>query len=200
MKGKSITIENIEKTISDDINDLKNQMQKGDTQSTVRMLISKIISIAAIIFRMAFKVLSKIIALLLIIIGIGWALFLVLGFIMPLGILGATLPNYFEIIFENNFQIFTGALGFILLVGIPAFSLIYKGIKLLLNYKTRNRVLGFSLFGLWLIGLFISIYIAVSLTRSFSNKETITEKIMINTPSDTLYLSSEYIDNQDIIS
>lgn len=197
MKGKSITIENIEKTISDDINDLKNQMQKGDTQSTVRMLISKIISIAAIIFRMAFKVLSKIIALLLIIIGIGWALFLAFGFIMPFGIFGVTFPEFLKVFFESNFQFFAGSLGIILLIGIPAFALIYTGIKLLLNYKTNKRFLGLSLLGLWIFGIVISIYVAVSLIRSFSNKQTISENILINSKNDTLYLAIENAESKN---
>jgi hypothetical protein len=85
------------------------------------------------------------------------------------------------------------------MIGVPAFVLIFSGIRLMLGEKTRYRRLGGMMTGLWFAGLIMLIYVSVSIGRSFSYKETVKENIVLQTQTDTLKLEANilYADETD---
>ncbi len=190
MKGEPVNIDNIEKTFKDDLKDFQQKIENinNDKSNNVRNAIQKILAAMVALLKLFAKAISKIAALLFIITGIAFALFLVFGLVLPVGILGVSFPVLFGLVFENNSLMLLAGIGLFLVVAIPAFSLIYSGIRILLGSKTRNRTLSISLTGLWVVGVILCFYAGTMIGKSFSTKETIKEIIAIDNTNDTIIL------------
>jgi phage shock protein PspC (stress-responsive transcriptional regulator) len=200
MKGEPVNIDNIEKTFKDDLKDFQQKIENinNNKGTGIRNVFQKILAVTITLVKLFARAISKIAALLLIAIGVGFAIFLVFGLVLPAGVIGITFPLLFELIFENSTQVFLGGLGILLLLAVPAFGLIFSGIRTLLGSKTRYRALGISLTGLWVVGIVLCIYVGSMLARSFSVKETTKETIALNIENDTLFLKPfEMIDEYD---
>jgi len=195
MRGRAVTIDSIEKTIKDDFEDLKTNLNaiKNKDGKPIRSFVHGTVSFLGTMLRLILRAFMKIIAFVFVLIGILITLVLVFGFLLPVGVMGISFPLLFDLIFENQTQIFLGGLGTVLLIGVPAFVLIFSGIRLLLGEKTRYRMLGVSMTGLWFVGLILVIYVGASIGKSFSNKETVKETIALKTEADTLKLEAKIL-------
>jgi phage shock protein PspC (stress-responsive transcriptional regulator) len=191
MKGEPVNIDNIEKTIKEDFADLQHKIENinNDKGSSLRKITQSAVSFLGLLLKLAIKVLSKIFALFFIVVGIVIAILLVFGFVLPFGVLGVSFPDLFDLVFENSTQLFLGAAGVVLLTAIPAFGLIFSGIRTLIGSKTRYRIVNISLTGLWLVGLVLVFYVAASLGKSFSSEELVRQELVLQTTTDTLKLN-----------
>jgi phage shock protein PspC (stress-responsive transcriptional regulator) len=195
MRGEAVTIDSIEKTIKDDFEDLKTNLNaiKNKDGRPIRNFIHGTVSFLGTMLRLVLRAFMKIVAFVFVLIGIVITLALIFGFLLPVGVMGISFPLLFDLIFENQTQIFLGGLGTVLLIGVPAFVLIFSGIRLLLGTKTRYRMLGISMTGLWFVGLILVIYVGASIGKSFSNKETVKEIVALQTEADTLKLEANLL-------
>jgi hypothetical protein len=196
-----VNIDNIEKTFKDDLKDFQQKIENlnKDKGSSFRNAIQKLFEVAIVLLKLFARAISKIAALFLIMIGVAFAILLVFGLVLPVSVIGVSFPLLFELIFENSTQIFLGGVGIILLLAVPAFGLIFSGIRTLLGSKTRYRALSISLTGLWVVGLVLCIYVGSMMGRSFSVKETTKETVALNIENDTLILKPFMMIDEDNI-
>ena len=190
MKGEPVNIDNIEKTFKDDLKEFQHKIENlnNNKGSSFRRGFQKLLAAGGVLLKLFARAVSKFAALFIIVLGIAFSIFLLFGLILPVGILGISFPVLFNLVFENNSLIFLAGLGLFLFLAIPAFSLIYFGIRILLGIKTHSRAVGFSLTGLWILGIIICFYVGALMAKSFSAKETARETTAFNIVQDTILL------------
>lgn len=210
MKGERVTVDNISKTVQEEIEHLKkkvNEWQKeasnlgsSQTGQKARRAANDFGNFLSSIFGTIFNILAKFIAAICILIGTA-LLIAVLGSIF--GINDVVHINHngqnFSYSLQDLLLTLTSAPGetnmiiiaMALLIGIPALMLIYSGIKRLFGIKVQNRFIAPAAAVLWTIGLILCLYTGSKIGRHYSKKSVIKETISIKNPSsDTLYLST----------
>ncbi len=78
----------------------------------------------------------------------------------------------------------------ILTLGIPLAALIYAGVKLIFNIRTRNRVAGVTVFVIWLISAVSLAFFVADIASGYSRSARITETAPLKTAPDTLFVTS----------
>ena len=77
----------------------------------------------------------------------------------------------------------------VLLVGIPLLAILFVGTKLVFRYKTNNKLIGLGAFGIWLVALVSTVAIAAGQARNFTLENTVSTGKPIDCNScKTLYL------------
>jgi phage shock protein PspC (stress-responsive transcriptional regulator) len=190
MKGEPVNIHNIEKTFKDDLKDFQHKIENisNNERGSFRAGLQKILAVAGALLRLFAKALSKSAAFFIVIAGVVFSIILLFGLVLPVGILGVSFPVLFNLVFENNSLMFLAGLGLFLFLAVPAFSLIYIGIRMLLGIKTRSKTVGLSLTGLWVLGIIICFYVGAVMGKSFSVKEIYRETSSFNFIQDTIVL------------
>ena len=84
-----------------------------------------------------------------------------------------------DIVFTSGTWLLSAIVGFILLVGVPFLALAYGGVKLLFP-RFKVPYLGASFFGLWFIGLVLSIMTAFSIGQEFSKEEKVVKTVVLS--------------------
>ena len=201
MRGENVNVNNISRTVEEEIEHVKKRMESigkqvnsKESRDRVRDVVDSFVELVTSIF----KWLGKVIAI----------FFIVLGTIVLIGLIGSllgvnnaihfnengehisfTLKELANVFFSTESQTDLALAGLILLAGIPLISLIYLGIRLLFNIKSGNRIAKFSLFALWIIGWILVGIAAVQVSREFSDNTTTRQVADLTQPkSDTLFL------------
>ena len=163
MKGESINVSNIERSIKDEYQEIKN----GKGAAFMNRIGEGLCEVLTIIG----KVLAIIIGVSLFFGGI----FMLFAFLSAL-----FLPNLYP--WKSGFMEFTyfftplnftlGKIAISFLIGIPIIMIIYMAIKLLFSFKSNNKVIALSAFSCWMLGLVMLIFVGISEGRSWSFKGT----------------------------
>jgi len=216
MKGKKINISNIEQTIKEDINDLKDKIKEfsneaGDVlknKKKNRKGADRFFHFIFLIAKYFVKSIGIIIGILFIFIGV----FLLIGFvssffnIFPIQIgdgqillSGITIPELLNLIYPAPFYIYISILGIVFLIATPLIIFVYYGFKLVFGFKYRSKIIGFSSFSLWIIGLVLCLISGFQIARSFSNKALVTEKITSSiTAEQKVKLDIQYLEEEKL--
>lgn len=199
MKGKKVNISNIEETIKDEYKEVKESFEKIRDKNgpQVRDGFDRIIDFLGTTLRLILKVI-------IIFLGIG---FVFAGFVTLISFIGsmifvnsffgpfsdfhfpgAVLPHMF--LDGSSITLFT--IGVIVVIGIPLLLLIFAGLKLLFNFNTNNRIIGFSALALWILGIILLISLSFSQIKGYMQSSTrYTENIEVQPiQADTLYLKT----------
>jgi hypothetical protein len=72
--------------------------------------------------------------------------------------------------FDSSSQVLWSSIGLTLLIGIPMLMLVYKGVRLIFNIKTRNRPLNIIAASIWVIGVIICSIIFFNKLDNFNEK------------------------------
>ena len=209
MSGEPINVDNIEKKIKHEFNELKKKFgsYKTDVHDAVKNMnknippksnIDKFFSVIGDIIISLARAIGIIIGLVFIFVGI----FVLIGFLFSLitshaivgftsmGITSFSITQFLDVIFINNTDKTIAIIGIIIVVAIPLLMLIYNGIKLIFGWRFRVRFLGISIFSFWLAGAILIAIVSLNIVRDFAKKESITENITITQPqSKTLYIN-----------
>lgn len=187
MKGERVNISNIEKSIKEEIGNLKDKFNEFTREAKRRY--KKKSEYGSSLFRETGDTLTSIVLLfvkiVLIITGIALSiaglalvvafLFLLFGFgnqfmISDSEIIYMSIPAITGLVLgEGGNYIFITGLG--LLFGVPLLMLLYSGIKLIFGLE-RTRYVGFTALYLWLTGLVITLFFALRLGYDF-NRESV---------------------------
>jgi len=186
MKGEHINISNIEKTLKKDLGDLSekihsfsNKEHSQKARNGFERLLELLINLVTFLFKFVFKL----VALALIIAGIVAVLCFLLAIILPISITGIALTALYPLLFASKLLLFLGCLALLLVVGIPAFALVFLGFRILLNRRLRFRGIGLSFIGLWIVGLIIASVVAANTALDFRVDESLKEDIRIDQPA-----------------
>ncbi|MDD3273906.1 MAG: hypothetical protein PHV46_07650, partial [Bacteroidales bacterium] len=139
-----------------------------------------------------FRVISKIFAVILVLISIGGILlfsFLFLGIEIFNGFIPANMIDYIELGLENTLWLKISTLAFLFL---PLLGMLYGGIQILFEFKNPRFRPGLIMFILWIIAGFTSATFVVKASRPYWESAREISDVPLTTMSDTLYLSLEF--------
>jgi len=195
MKGQAVNIDNIKKTIEEEVEDIKSRIsgkpgsRRGGSSRVANFFeaIGAII-VAAIKFFVGF--IGVIIAIVLV--ALLFSLFMVLmGMSGVVG--GATIPLFLTQFFLESWQVNTGILALGLVVGIPLLVILYRIIRSLFKLKTESKLFNYSSGILWVLGLLITVWIGFNIASQFDTGSSDRIQIPIVQPtSNTLHLAAVY--------
>ena len=198
MKGKKINISNIENSIREDIEDLKAKFNeiKDEAKDTLKRNKKKNRKGIEKFFHFIFSIIRAFVKSIAILIGIVFiflGVFLFIGFIssffnaMPyqvgeihLSISNISIPALLTVLFPSSFYIYVTVIGIIFLIATPLIMFIYYGFKLVFGFKYSNKIIGFTSFSLFIIGLALCLISTFQVIRNFSNKGVVTERFISN--------------------
>jgi phage shock protein PspC (stress-responsive transcriptional regulator) len=200
MRGEEATIPNIQKTIQEEVTEVKNSFSKI-SQSVTFQKGKEVANKAGHVSVQAAKGLGRVFAV------VFGSLFILAGFFGLVSFLvSMAVGNSF--VHSNSVGIasevdFSGLLGFlvspgmvsiaillvVLLVGIPLLAVLFVGTKLVFRYKTNNKLIGLGAFGIWLVALVAMIALTAGQMSNFSDKSTMSAGKLLNCPTcKTLYI------------
>ena len=193
MKGEKINVENIEKTIKEEFRtvkkNIKNFRKTGKFEES-RNVLDRLLAIV-------FGVASAITRVIMIILGV---VFVITGLFILIGIIGSffidswgvnnfALPDIMNF-FLGQTNMTLGAIALLLVIGIPVLTIVYLGIKMIFRIKARSKIVGFTAFFAWIIGIIILAYVSMHEIKNHQTHSKLTETVIIDSiPSDTLYLN-----------
>jgi len=196
MRGEEATVSNIEKSIKEEVKDVKdsfNRFTSSDTYEKGKDGVSRFGDLLYNIAKVSLKILAIIVGVGLIIAGF----FGVVGFLSTMiighSILGSDFGPEFHI--QGIFDHFVGS-DSVLLIGIsvalitiiPLLAILFIGTKMIFRYKTNNKIIGLASLGIWLVALFTLILVSVGQVDNFKKKTSTTSTINIEKPCKTLTL------------
>jgi len=218
MKGESVNISNIEKSIKEELDNLKKKFDdlKNGSGSTAtkqhrqkaKNVFDKIIDFIVSLLTFAVQTIAKFIGVIFIALGIVFIISLLSTLfgtggilsITPAGISTIALSDFTDLFFVAEDQLTQVTIGLLLLLGIPFIAIIYNGIKMLLGIKKRIRGLGIVAMSLWIAGCILLGYVGLQVGSDFSKKGISKSSLAIERPADnTLYLEvigEEYYEDE----
>lgn len=205
MRGEKVNINNIEKSLKEEMEWIKNRFNQNvnspnfnANKSRFRNVIASAVDLAAQLIKGFGKVFFKIIGFGLVFFGIVFLLALLSSIFGNAGLVsisdaGISSIDFKDVLikfFNTPEQITEAKIAAFLVIGLPVLMFIYKGVKLLFNIKVNNKWLNIATTLLWLFGLGLSIDVLASMSHEFKQKSVIKEKFVIPTPTaNTLYLN-----------
>ncbi|MCD4745906.1 MAG: PspC domain-containing protein [Bacteroidales bacterium] len=220
MKGEKVNVSNIEKSIREEFNHLKNKFNDITNQAkqsykknkVPKTIFEDILNIFVSIFKIFLKILVIFIGIILFIIGIsliiaflasffGWGGFV---FFNHCDIITFPLPVFADMLFNsvNNIGLFK--VGLFFLIGIPLILLLYSAVRLIFGLE-RIKFVGITAFNFWIVGLIFTVYFGFKIFRSFKYEVAVKEVYEITQPTkDTVYINlndfyDEIYDYEDYI-
>ncbi|MBK9399950.1 MAG: PspC domain-containing protein [Bacteroidetes bacterium] len=203
MKGQAVNIDNIKRTIEEEVEDIKNRISgkpgaRRGGRSAVANFFEAIgaIIVAAIKFFVGF--IGVIMAIVLI--AVLFALFMVL--LGMTGVIGdASLPIFLTHSFLDTWQMNMMTLALALVVGIPALVLLYRIVRSIFKITSESKIFNYTCGVLWGLGIIIATFIGFQIAREFRVSDTNRVTIPIAQPtSDTIHLAmlNPYDDKDDV--
>jgi len=206
MRGEPINLENIERTINEEFNDIsdrfKNMKEKHFSKKKDELTIfEKIAHLFVRIIGGIIKVIGSFIGIILAFVA----------FVLIMALIPGFFTTSFFLFDGFNFLPFTSALGSItsnhadinlaltalaMVLFIPLIALVYGGVKLIFGIKNRNSAIGVSLLSIWIVGVILLIYSGTKFGNSFHRNANIKQEIHFDqTQSDTLFVNIIDIDS-----
>ena len=206
MRGEKVNISNIEKSIKEEVSQIKDKL--NDLTSQARRTVGKknvhdqnifehILQAFLTILRVIAKIIVVIVGIILLLTGIGLALaflFAMFGWGAPLILdnneaILMPLTNFFSLLPISTGGAAILKLGLLLFFGIPLIMLVYNALRMIFGIE-RIRYVGITALNLWLVGLIITLFFGFRVARDFRHPATISKDITITQPvGDTLVLS-----------
>jgi len=201
MKGEPVNLNNISKNINREFTKVKDNIKRipeSDTYHRSRNALQQFFYVIGEIILIFLKIIVIIIGITFVLAGLIILVALVSTFFFhftqffPELMVGTSyyMPDLLALFTRpENVPYIIGSL--ILTLGIPMLALVYGGIKIIFNIRTRNRIVGVTFFVIWLISdISLSLFIA-DIAPNYAEKARITETIPVDMPSaDTLFIQA----------
>ena len=218
MKGEDVTISNIEKSIKEEVETLKqkiNDLGKGGNKKKVKDTTERaknalesffdlIIDFISLILRFALRIIGLVLSFLGVFLLIGFIV-LLLGFpnfgihLESHRLTGFDFYEVMGVIFNSPAHFTYTMIGLVLFVGIPLIYLILFGIRVLFKTEPMNSIFnrGFSI--LWGLSFVLLILSGVMLLKSFEMKGVHSTREYVHDSSEAIQISVNQNDIYEII-
>jgi phage shock protein PspC (stress-responsive transcriptional regulator) len=195
MKGEEATIQNIKKSVQDEMNEVKKSFAENGGAEMIAQGRNAGVKVASGLGRF----LTVLVGSLFIVAGFFALVSFMISVALGKTVLHATVSGV------NPDVDLAGVLGFmvspgtvslalllmILVVGIPLLAILFIGTKMVFRYKTNNKLIGLGAFGIWLLAVISVASIAVGQADNFSRKSSTTIAKSLNMQNvKTLYISA----------
>lgn len=191
MKGQPVNLDNIRRTIDEEVEEIKSRLSGKTIANTGKGTISGFFDAIGAILLAGLKFFVGFIAVIIafVMIFILFSLFMVM--LAMAGLLpGADLPLFLTENFLDAWQVNLLTTALTLLVGIPALVLLYRIVRALFKLPKSSKYFNYSAGTLWVFGLLLGIWMSIDAAAEFKEKNTQVVTIPIQQPSgDTLQLS-----------
>ncbi|HET8964117.1 MAG TPA: PspC domain-containing protein [Chitinophagales bacterium] len=199
MRGERVNISNIERSIKTETTHMKTRLNefgeevketfsKENVQRTSNSLGGFIESVLESV-KPFFKMILRFFVFAIIAICLIALVAICVAFFTDSGRLSSQLNFASAHIFENSKQASILIGGALALIAIPLFSLIFKGMKFLLNVKGNFKALDWTLFALWIVCFTAVIVVGIQLAHGFEYEGRSSEKVEITQPAnDIMYI------------
>jgi phage shock protein PspC (stress-responsive transcriptional regulator) len=193
MRGEDATVSNIEKSIKEEVKEVKASFQRfknSDTYGKGKNGVSRFGDLVYNILKVLLKVLVILVGALLVLAGF----FGLLGFLSTI-IVGHSvlqnvpwapgwgpefhMPGFFDH-FVSSGSLTLSIIAIVLLVAIPLLAILFIGTKMIFHYKTNNKIIGLASVGVWLVALFTLILVSLGQINNFSKRTSATTSTKIN--------------------
>lgn len=207
MRGEPVNVSNIEKSIKEEISNLKDKFNEFTKEakrtykkksaahrSDIQQVESAMQQILQVFLRivliftgvvLAFVALSLVIIFLVMFFGFGYDVFVIDSEVAFISL-------------QRLADLFLGSVGnsvlfqisLLLVIGLPILMLLYGGVKLIFGLK-NTRYVGITSFNIWIVSLIITVIFGYKVFRDFGNKGVVekSEKIEL-APNNTLNISA----------
>jgi phage shock protein PspC (stress-responsive transcriptional regulator) len=205
MRGEKVNINNIEKSMKEEMEGIKNRFNQytnsndgNSGNSSFRGFINRAVSLLGQLLNGFAKIFLKIIGFVFVFFGVMIIVMLLAsifgnGSFINISDSGVSSIDFNEILlkfFSTTDQINEAKTALFLLIGIPVLMFIYHGVKILFKIKVRNKWLNIVSSLLWILGLALTIHVLSSMSAEFKQKSFVKEKFVVPTPiGNTLYLN-----------
>jgi phage shock protein PspC (stress-responsive transcriptional regulator) len=198
MKGEEVNIDNISKSIKEEIQDVKDNFRNYRSNPAYTKSKSGIQEVTMVLG----SIITAIAKVVLVIIGVFFLIIGALALIALFGVLFASHEimsmspfadgfNYLDLFIMQGSTLTWIWIGIGLVIGIPLIMLTYAGIKMIFKIKSQHHVTGSVLGGLFVVGILILMVSGSKTMGEFRNKAQVNNEINFTTASDTLYLTAD---------
>ncbi|MGE5395197.1 MAG: PspC domain-containing protein [Candidatus Saccharibacteria bacterium] len=200
MRGEEPTITNIQKTIQEEVKEVKksfSRINKSETYRKGRNAANTAGHAISRLFRSAGRLAGMFLGSLFILFGFISLVILFISLALGSPVFEGGPRNHFASMdlssflgfFINPGLVTVSILLFVLLIGIPLLVIFFVGTKMVFRYKTNNKAIGLGALGIWLVALISGITIMVGQINNFSIENTATTGHSIDCKScKTLYI------------
>jgi len=182
MRGTRVTISNIEKSFKQGVREAGEGIKRAAHEADLRSSFQRFIDRFGGVF-------LKLIGLFFVAVGIVMLAGMVAAMVGGGSFFAFSFPLFKQHFLEAGWQQTLSTLGIILVIGIPVFVLVIKGISALMNMKFRRRVFNGAMLVGWLAGLGMVVAVSSALGSDFRRSTTYSaETVFDRYDSDTLYV------------
>jgi phage shock protein PspC (stress-responsive transcriptional regulator) len=206
MRGEKVNIDNISKSIKEEMQGVKSRMEKygNDVSDSVkhagaysRSAGERLAYLLGQIFLIAGRLIGAFFVFLAVVVMIG-LMSAMFGFTLAGN--NASFNDWINTIFINRSYYWMGMTGLFITIAVPAFMLLYGGIKLLFKIKYSNRWLNITAGMIWLVGFLLALYTGIKTGYEFNDSAKVKDSQQFM-PIATVYtISASPIDKSIAIS
>ncbi len=209
MRGEPVNISNIERSFRDEFGNVKEKFTEltDGAKETIRRkgtrsktFFDDFIDVVGSALRIILKIIVVIIALVLILSGLGFIIAFVVGtaglssfsFFEHGELVSFSLSTFLAMFFPGKITGVLSIISMLLLFGIPLIMMIYLGIRLMLGTRVRVPYIGTTAFAFWLAGLVMAIIVGASTGIDFRHSARIHQEYEIDINTDKiLYIKTQ---------
>ncbi|GAB5538089.1 MAG: hypothetical protein Salg2KO_01920 [Salibacteraceae bacterium] len=194
MRGEPIDIDGIGRSIEEELNAFGQRVSSKTgafnktTGQKIARGISSTFALIATVLTNIFRVIGKFIGVAFVLFGTFMLAALIAGLLGIADVVhfsgdgwGASMDLYEwgQLVFDSSDWFYLSIAAVMLVAGVPFVALAYGGFALLFPAQ-RIPYLGLSLFGMWFLGLILSIFSGFGIAKSFAKEERIVEQIPLH--------------------
>ncbi len=191
MRGEKVNINNIEKKIKEEFDDIKKTFNNKDNEwvKATSTFFSKLVAVLEQLLHGIVRIFAVIIGYVFIVVGLIVLIVFLLGIfgnsayisIDDLDVWTLNLSQSLDLFFANSIQLLLSKIALLLLIGIPLLMLMYRGIRILFKIKSKQIWIGRLSSVLWVTGLLTSIYLFAVMSNEFKQRSSVKDRINFGT-------------------
>lgn len=200
MRGEKVDVNNIKRSIQEDMGDLKKKAQSwgneikewgSGNRNQSRHDVGRFFNFLGDIVRNVFRILFKLLTVLFVIIA-AIVLCVFISILFSYKATDSILPHGLgQLLFNADYLSTLTIIALILVVAIPLLALIYRGTATLIGVRKKNRFLTQISGGLWIAGIVLLIFVGLKVASDFSARaKTKTTFTLLPAKKNILYLNT----------
>jgi len=200
MKGEPINISNIEENIKNEYEKVKTNIKNNNYDTTIKNFFEKTGHFITTIVSGIFKAFGKVLGLAFIIFGVVILSIIAGSYIFDNTLIQINDYGITTFSFTEALKLFTSEsninyliFSLLIIITIPILSVLYAGIKLLLNIKTSNKIIPLIGFIIWIFGIVIFTASTIDIGKNFTRGKSIETKTILTNNSDTIHFIKTYV-------
>lgn len=187
MRGEAVNVENIKKSVQEEMEQLKKRGQafaseitSEETRGRVRHASGRAGSFIIEVFKAIIKFIAAIFGIIITVMSVAVLLGLTIAIFSGIGVMNFAIPHAIVQMVITNRQIWWLVVGGLLAIGIPFTLLLLNGLKILFKVKLNLRMIGAVMAGLWLVGLGICIIVGINIASEYNDQSSTSQTAILS--------------------